>query len=74
MNTKNVLALVTSASQSRIRGIARYAKSAGWNLMLENQLAHGPKGWNGDGVLVTMRIPPPSSATSTGFAGWASPS
>ena len=55
MRTKNVLALVTSASQARIRGIARYAKSAGWNLMLENQLAHGPKGWHGDGVLVTMK-------------------
>ena len=58
MRTKNVLALVTSASQSRIRGIARYAKSAGWNLMLENQLAHGPKGWHGDGVLVTMKNTP----------------
>ena len=58
MKTKNVLALVTSASQARIRGIARYAKSAGWNLMLENQLAHGPKGWHGDGVLVTMKNTP----------------
>ena len=58
MSTKNVLALVTSASQARIRGIARYAKSAGWSLMLENQLAHGPKGWRGDGVLVTMKNTP----------------
>ena len=58
MRTKNVLALVTSASQARIRGIARYTKSAGWNLMLENQLAHGPKGWRGDGVLVTMKNTP----------------
>ena len=55
MKAKNVLALVTSSSQARIKGIARYAKSAGWNLMLENQLAHGPKGWCGDGVLVTMK-------------------
>ena len=58
MRTKNILALVTSASQARIRGIARYARSAGWNLMLENQLAHGPKGWRGDGVLVTMKNTP----------------
>ena len=58
MGTKNILALVTSSSQARIRGIARYAKSAGWNLMLENQLAHGPKGWRGDGVLVTMKDTP----------------
>ena len=58
MEAKNVLALVTSTSQARIRGIARYAKSAGWNLMLENQLAHGPKGWRGDGVLVTMKNAP----------------
>ena len=58
MNTKNVLALVTSTSQARIRGIARYARSAGWNLMLENQLGHGPKGWHGDGVLVTMKNTP----------------
>ena len=58
METKNVLALVTSTSQARIRGIARYAKSAEWNLMLENQLAHGPKGWRGDGVLVTMKNAP----------------
>lgn len=55
MKAKNVLALVTSSSQARIKGIARYAKSAGWNLMLESQLAHGPKGWCGDGVLVTMK-------------------
>ena len=58
MNAKNVLALVTSTSQARIRGIARFAKSAGWNLMLENQLAHGPKGWCGDGALVTMKESP----------------
>ena len=58
MKAKNVLALVTSSSQARIRGIARFAKSAGWNLMLENQLAHGPKGWRGDGVLVTMKDTP----------------
>lgn len=58
MEAKNVLALVTSTSQARIRGIARYAKSAEWNLMLENQLAHGPKGWRGDGVLVTMKNAP----------------
>ena len=58
MKAKNVLALVTSSSQARIRGIARFAKSAGWNLMLENQLAHGPKGWRGDGVLVTMKDSP----------------
>ena len=58
MEAKNILALVTSTSQARIRGIARYAKSAEWNLMLENQLAHGPKGWRGDGVLVTMKNTP----------------
>ena len=58
MKAKNVLALVTSASQARIRGIARYAKSAGWNLMLENQLAHGHRGWRGDGVLVTLKDTP----------------
>ena len=58
MKARNILALVTSSSQARIRGIARYAKSHDWNLMLENQLAHGPKGWCGDGALVTMKGTP----------------
>ena len=55
MKSASVIVLASPSSQERIRGIARYAKAAGWNLTLESQLSHCPEDWRGDGALVTLK-------------------
>ena len=58
MKTRNVLAMISPMSSERVRGIARYAKEHGWNLMLQDRLGHTPLAWNGDGILATLRPDP----------------
>jgi len=52
---RNVLLLVQPAYPERIQGIARFAKSHGWHLTIVDRLARFPRGWRGDGALVTLR-------------------
>ena len=58
MKRKNVLILVTPAYQPRLAGIARYARQHGWQLTILDRIARQPRGWNGDGALVTLRDNP----------------
>ena len=58
MKRRHVLILVTPAYQPRLAGIARYARQHGWQLTILDRIARQPKGWNGDGVLVTLRDNP----------------
>ena len=58
MKRRNVLILVTPAYQPRLAGIARYARQHDWQLTILDRIARQPKGWNGDGVLVTLREDP----------------
>ena len=58
MKRRNVLILVTPAYQPRLAGIARYARQHGWQLTILDRIARQPKGWKGDGVLVTLRDNP----------------
>ena len=58
MKWRNVLILVTPAYQPRLAGIARYAKQHNWQLTILDRIARQPSGWNGDGVLVTLRDNP----------------
>ena len=58
MKQRHVLILVTPAYQPRLAGIARYARKHGWQLTILDRIARQPKGWNGDGVLVTLREDP----------------
>ena len=58
MNRRHVLILVTPAYQPRLAGIARYARKHGWQLTILDRLARQPRGWKGDGVLVTLRDNP----------------
>ena len=53
-----MLILVTPAYQPRLAGIARYARQHGWQLTILDRLARQPRGWKGDGVLVTLREDP----------------
>ena len=55
MEQKNVLLLIQPAYPERIQGIARFAKSHGWVLTIVDRLARFPRGWHGDGALVTLR-------------------
>jgi len=55
MKWRNVLILVTPAYQPRLAGIARYARQHNWQLTILDRIARQPSGWNGDGVLVTLR-------------------
>ena len=52
---RNVLLLIQPAYPERIQGIARFAKSHGWHLTIVDRLARFPRGWRGDGALVTLR-------------------
>ena len=58
MTRRNVLTLVTPAYHPRLAGIARYARQHGWQLTILDRIARQPKGWKGDGVLVTLRDNP----------------
>ena len=58
MKRRNVLILVTPAYQPRLAGIARYARQHGWQLTILDRIARQPRGWKGDGVLVTLRDNP----------------
>lgn len=58
MNRRHVLILVTPAYQPRLAGIARYARQHGWQLTILDRIARQPRGWKGDGVLVTLRDNP----------------
>lgn len=55
MKTRNVLLVIQPAYPERIQGIARFAKSHGWVLTIVDRLARFPRGWQGDGALVTLR-------------------
>ena len=39
----------------RFDGIVKYARERDWHLTLANRLVRAPRGWNGDGALVTLR-------------------
>ena len=55
MKQRNVLLVIQPAYLERISGIARFARSHGWHLTIVDRLARFPRGWRGDGALVTLR-------------------
>lgn len=55
---KDVLLAVTPPSPQRNEGVARFARAAGWNLLVANRLMRALVGWRGDGALVTLRDEP----------------
>ena len=55
---RHVIILVTPAYQPRLAGIARYARRHDWQLTILDRLARQPRGWHGDGALVTLRDDP----------------
>ena len=43
---------------ARFEGLGRYAREHGWRLTLANRLVRAPRGWSGDGAIVTLRGDP----------------
>ena len=56
--SRHVIVIVTPAYQPRLAGIARYARRHGWQLTILDRIARQPRGWRGDGALVTLRDNP----------------
>ncbi len=55
---RHVITWVTPAYAPRLAGIARYARRHGWHLTILDRIARKPRGWRGDGALVTLRDNP----------------
>lgn len=62
MKSRNVLIVVSPSSQSRMNGIVQYASERNWTLTLESEPSLPPRGWRGDGAIVTLRDSPQSAA------------
>lgn len=58
MKHRNVLVMISPMSESRLMGVARFAKEHGWHLMLQDRLGYESVIWHGDGVLATLRSGP----------------
>ncbi len=55
MKQRQVMLMINPPIPLRFDGIVRYAREHGWHLTLANRLVRAPRGWNGDGALVTLR-------------------
>ena len=50
-----ILLLTEAVPAERFRGIARFAKEAGWHMTIEDRPRHNPPvGWKGDGAIVML--------------------
>jgi LacI family transcriptional regulator len=52
---RDVLLATVPFSPWRSEGVRRFAREAGWNLLVGSSLMGGICGWRGDGAIVTMR-------------------
>lgn len=57
MKHRSILLQIGVATHQRQRGIARFAREHGWHVMAEDRPSP-PRGWRGDGALVTLRDDP----------------
>ena len=55
---RQVMLMIDPPIPARFDGIVRFARKRGWRLTVANRLARAPRGWNGDGALVTLRADP----------------
>lgn len=58
MKPRHVMLMIDPPIPNRFDGIARFAREAGWRLTLANRLVRAPRGWSGDGAIVTLRDDP----------------
>lgn len=55
---KNIMLMIDPPIPARFEGIGKFAREHGWHLTLANRLVRTPRGWSGDGALVTLRNDP----------------
>ena len=55
---RHVLLMIDPPIPARFEGIGRFAREHGWRLTLANRLIRAPRGWSGDGAIVTLRDDP----------------
>ena len=55
MKQRQVMLMINPPIPLRFDGIVKYAREHDWHLTLANRLVRAPRGWNGDGALVTLR-------------------
>jgi len=55
---RHVMLMIDPPIPARFDGIVRFARERGWRLTVANRLVRAPRGWNGDGALVTLRADP----------------
>ena len=55
MKQRQVMLMINPPIPLRFDGIVKYAREHNWHLTLANRLVRAPRGWNGDGALVTLR-------------------
>ena len=62
MKNKHVLLQLGYTSRRRLEGIADFAKSHNWSIILEDRSSL-PSGWTGDGVMVLLRARQPKTVS-----------
>ncbi len=65
---RHVLLMIDPPIPARFEGIGRFAREHGWRLTLANRLVRAPRGWNGDGAIVTLRDDPAVLRFAEGLA------
>lgn len=68
MSSRNVMLMIDPPIPARFDGIMRHARERGWRLTLANRLVRAPRGWDGDGAIVTLRGDPAVVRFAEGLA------
>lgn len=55
VKARNVMLMVDPPIPARFEGIMRHARARGWRVTVANRLVRAPRGWDGDGAIVTLR-------------------
>ena len=67
-NRRHVMLMIDPPIPARFEGIGRFAREHGWRLTLANRLVRTPRGWSGDGAIVTLRDDPSVQRFAEGLA------
>ena len=68
MKPRKVMLMIDPPIPARFEGIGRFAREHGWRLTLANRLVRAPRGWSGDGAIVTLRDDPAVLRFAEGLA------
>lgn len=66
---RHVMLMIDPPIPQRFDGIMRFARGHGWRITLANRLVRAPRGWSGDGAIVTLRDDPAVARFAEGLRG-----